>query len=288
MRILFFRYKSLDQKIKNMEIYQDDIWLVTYPKSGTTWCQEMIWLISNDLDYAKAANVKLMERFPFLELSGIVDIPENFNPFEYAKHLPSPRFIKTHLPVALLPDQIWSVKPKMIYVRRNPKAVAVSFYHHSVTLHGYRGNLNQFVRSFINDLQYWSPYHRHVIDYHNLNYENILHLCFEDMRQDLRPTLHRVCKFLGKSYTAQQILALEQHLSFDSMKNNDAVNGRYWVEHVLSQTNRHDKISDQDYQFIRRGKANGWKQELSPELIEAIDEWTQSKVADEEQAKLFR
>ena len=26
-------------KIYNMEVYEDDIWIVTYPKCGTTWTQ---------------------------------------------------------------------------------------------------------------------------------------------------------------------------------------------------------------------------------------------------------
>lgn len=31
-----------------------DIWLVSPPKCGVTWTQEMVWLIANDLDYEGA------------------------------------------------------------------------------------------------------------------------------------------------------------------------------------------------------------------------------------------
>lgn len=34
---------------------------------GTTWTQEMTWLLANNLNYQKAADVPLTERFPFLE-----------------------------------------------------------------------------------------------------------------------------------------------------------------------------------------------------------------------------
>jgi hypothetical protein len=55
------------ERIKNMEIFEDDIWVVTFPKCGTTWTQEMIWMINSNLDYEKSSLVSLNKRFPFLE-----------------------------------------------------------------------------------------------------------------------------------------------------------------------------------------------------------------------------
>lgn len=55
------------ETIKNFEVFEDDIWLVTYPRSGTTWCQQQIYLLKNELDYEKALNTKMQDRFPFLE-----------------------------------------------------------------------------------------------------------------------------------------------------------------------------------------------------------------------------
>lgn len=282
------RYKRLDQHIKDMAIKPDDVWLVTYPKSGTTWCQEMIWLICNDLDYEKAASVKLNTRFPFLELRGIRDLPPGMDPFQEAVSMASPRFIKSHLPVALLPDQIWEVKPKMVHVRRNPKSVAVSYYHHSVSLHHYKGTMDQFVRSFMKELEYYSPYHRHVIEYHHLDYhDNILYLCYEDMKKDLKSTLLRVSSFFNKSYTDEQLTGLEQHLSFDTMKNNNSVNFQEWVEFLLEKTNRADKLGDQDYLFIRRGEADGWRRELDPKLLSELEKWNKRMVDNPDNMKLF-
>lgn len=102
---------------------------------------------------------------------------------------PSPRFIKSHLPVALLPDRIWSVKPKMVYVRRNPKSVAVSYYHHYVSIYGCTATKEQFMRAFLSDQILSSPYHQHVIEYHHLDYpDNLLHLCYEDMKKVMSAT----------------------------------------------------------------------------------------------------
>nr|CAD7419302.1 unnamed protein product [Timema cristinae] len=85
---------------------------------GTTWTQEMVWCIANDLDF-QAAKVPLPERFPFLDHSPLFDytdilprIPDLQLPtfvldsVQHIADLPSPRFIKTHLPWSLLPSQI--------------------------------------------------------------------------------------------------------------------------------------------------------------------------------------
>jgi Sulfotransferase domain len=55
------------EKIKKMEVYEDDIWVVTFPKTGTTWTQEMVWMLNNDLDYETALSVDHKDRFPYLE-----------------------------------------------------------------------------------------------------------------------------------------------------------------------------------------------------------------------------
>lgn len=55
------------EKVKNFKVYEDDIWVVTFPKCGTTWAQEMVRLISTDLDYERASKINLDVDFPYLE-----------------------------------------------------------------------------------------------------------------------------------------------------------------------------------------------------------------------------
>jgi sulfotransferase len=112
-------------------------------------------------------------------------MPPNESPFRNADTMTSPRFIKTHLPPALLPTQIWTVAPQIVYIHRNPKDVAVSYFHHTAMLHDYTGNMEDFVESYIADLAYYSPYHQHVIEYSELakGNENVLLLKFEDMKK---------------------------------------------------------------------------------------------------------
>lgn len=60
-------YIDYAETIHNFEIRADDVIIATLPRTGTTWTQEMIWLICNDLDYETAKTKILNERFPFLE-----------------------------------------------------------------------------------------------------------------------------------------------------------------------------------------------------------------------------
>ena len=52
-----------------------------------------------------------------------------FLTYNFIDELPSPRFIKSHLPFANLPSSL-SETCKVVYVARNPKDVAVSWYYH--------------------------------------------------------------------------------------------------------------------------------------------------------------
>lgn len=41
---------------------------ITIPyQTGTTWTQEMVWLLVNNLNFGKARQIPLIERSPFLE-----------------------------------------------------------------------------------------------------------------------------------------------------------------------------------------------------------------------------
>ncbi len=65
--ILFDGYKNFADTIYEFKARSDDVFVCTHPRSGTTWTQEMVWLICNDLDYETARAEVLNKRFPYLE-----------------------------------------------------------------------------------------------------------------------------------------------------------------------------------------------------------------------------
>lgn len=60
-------FQPILDRVHNFEVREDDVWIVTSTKCGTTWAQEMTWLILNNFDFEKAKMDDLTIRSPFLE-----------------------------------------------------------------------------------------------------------------------------------------------------------------------------------------------------------------------------
>ena len=136
-------YSKFMEKIYNMELRSDDVFVVTFPKSGTTWTQEMVWCICNDYGIESAKSEILQIRVPFIEWDHIIDHLDLAELGQKAddgkvKKIPSieemldrksPRIFKTHLPLYALPPKLID-SCKVVICLRNPKDVAVSYFHH--------------------------------------------------------------------------------------------------------------------------------------------------------------
>ena len=57
--------QDYDNVIKIFECKDDDLWIASFPKCGTTWTQEMVWNIINHLDFKTAQEIPLNSRVPF-------------------------------------------------------------------------------------------------------------------------------------------------------------------------------------------------------------------------------
>lgn len=143
--------------------------------------------------------------------------------------MPRPRHIKSHLPLALLPKQLWTVKPKIVYTARNPKDVTTSFMHHYRHLQGFQGSQEDFLDGILADKIMYCPQIKHATEFWSISHlDHLLFLHYEDMKRHLPEVLQKVCRFFGKSYTKAQLDDLERHLMFDTMK------GRCVHRHLIS------------------------------------------------------
>ncbi|XP_014215952.1 sulfotransferase family cytosolic 1B member 1-like [Copidosoma floridanum] len=289
-----YRYAEQGEGFFNFEARPSDVWVLSYPRSGTTWTQELVWLVANDMDFDTANTRLLAERFPFLEFS-MFHHPELTKEFlehnkldakkqelckELAKpgyevlaNMPSPRFIKSHFPFSLIPNVVNS-GCKMIYVARNPKDVAVSWYklNQAFLTQGYVGDFAQFWKFFKNDLTAWSPYWEHLKEaWDNRKNENLLFIFYEELQENLRDVIERVAKFLGKAYSMEQVDRLVDHLSIDNFRKNLMVN---------TQELKDCGIVRKESEFVRRGVSGGWKDYFTDELEIEADEWIEKSLKD--------
>ena len=157
----FFVKSGVHKRIWNLKPREDDIWLVTYPKCGTTMSQELLWQMSRGCNVnSEESKTQLFTRSPFIEMGGMRLEEDCINknerpvyiqdPITYAESLKSPRILKTHLPVSMLPPTVLKTS-KVIVVARNVKDACVSFYHHEKLLkhHGWSASFEDYVEFFM-------------------------------------------------------------------------------------------------------------------------------------------
>ncbi|XP_049841721.1 luciferin sulfotransferase-like [Schistocerca gregaria] len=278
--VLPARYMRDARRILDLEVRPDDVWIVTLPKCGTTWSQEMVWLLMNDCDLEKAKQTPLTERFPFLEITSVtpnlsVKVPHSIDQVQSMK---SPRLIKSHLPLELLPRQIRTVKPRIMYMMRNLKDMIVSYYHHYQLWGECHLTLDEFAECFMEDIPMYLPYWEHVIPFWNMRQEpHVLFYSYEEMKEDLATVVRRMAAFLGKPIAEEMVAKLVDHLSFDSMRDNPAVNNSSAVEHIRKE-HQLEPAASTGRSFMRRGVVGEGGQRLSEGVQRRLERWTEERL----------
>ncbi|XP_068615721.1 sulfotransferase 4A1 [Brachionichthys hirsutus] len=188
------------EEIADFSLRSSDIWIVTYPKSGTSLLQEIVYLVSQGADPDEIGLMNIDEQLPVLEYPqpGLDIIQE----------LTSPRLIKSHLPYRFLPAALHNGEAKVVYMARNPKDLVVSYYqfHRSLRTMSYRGTFQEFCRRFMNDKLGYGSWFDHVQECweHRMD-SNVLFLKYEDMYKDLRTCVAQLARFLGVSCDKAQL-----------------------------------------------------------------------------------
>ncbi|XP_066494729.1 sulfotransferase 2B1-like [Tiliqua scincoides] len=238
------------------QLMDDDVVNVTYPKSGTNWMAEILSLIRKDGDPTWVRNVFLWDRVPWFETATSQSTILNYTP---------PRFMSSHLPFQLFPKSFLRSKAKVIYTVRNPKDVLVSFFHFSNSFKILKdpGNMQDFMDTFLRGDVIYGSWFDHVKGWLAMkDMPNFFLITYEELQQDLRGSVERICRFLGKELTSQQIDSVVENASFETMKNNKMSN--------FTQV-PNDMMDHSKGKLMRKGKSGTWKSCLTVAQNEHFD-----------------
>uniref|UniRef100_A0A0A9WPB6 Sulfotransferase 1C4 n=1 Tax=Lygus hesperus TaxID=30085 RepID=A0A0A9WPB6_LYGHE len=281
-------YRDHAEGFFNLEVKKDDVWIVTYPRSGTTWTHEMMWIMTHGMDFEKAKSVWHGDKFLFLEQSILgskkmkakfmedhknVEEREEMHSrmrgpgYELIKQLETPRCIKTHLPLSLLPPNLLDTA-KVVYVARHPKDCAVSnYYHNKGTPVGFEAEFEQYWQLFKDGLLMFGPHTEHVKEaWERRDHPNLFFFFYEDLKKDLPGMTRKMAKFLEKYISDSDVEAMVNHLSFDKMK---AIENEF----VKKATG---PFRGPRYGHFRQGKS-GYKEEFK-NIGRAVDEWVEKMI----------
>lgn len=274
-------YKDDANQFKTMTVRPDDIWVTTIPRSGTTLAQELVWLLKNDLDYEKASKSVLDERYIFTGLGlmrnkGMGAIltekaPCHGSVMEALQNEPSPRFIKNHFPLSLLPGNLLDTA-KVVYVARDPRDVAVSCYHLTKLLKNGPENFKLFWNLFIKNLLQYSPFFPHLKEAWALRHHpHMFFIFYKELSKDMPSCIKRMAKFLDKEVTDEQVVKLCDHLNIDNFRKNESVNSMWLTR----------RVGDPDAEsFIRKGKTGGWREHFDEEMTAQAQQWMRENLSD--------
>ncbi|XP_076035137.1 sulfotransferase 1A1-like isoform X2 [Oratosquilla oratoria] len=293
-------YLEMADKIYDFKFRESDVVVMTHPKCGTTWTQDLLWnMVHNPNIDNPAAEEAVNGRSPYLEvdillmgkmkemmlsdtsnpmLKQFAELCPGANPadgigIQMAAATPGIRIIKSHLTFPLLPPDLLDTT-KVVYVMRNPKDMCISYNHHCrmARFHDFQGNMDLFVDYLTNDELFYGPYWNHVKEgWKRRDHPRLYVLFFENLKADPVAEVRELDKFLGTDLTEEQMTKVIEHTSFDKMKARDA---HFPVTEEMKKKILNQEVVQNEGGFFRKGQVGDFKNKLTPAQESKIDAWT--------------
>ncbi|XP_046550454.1 sulfotransferase 1C2-like [Haliotis rubra] len=252
------------RNMKSFRLREDDILLCTYPKSGTHWT----WEILNMIVAGKAEYTKHWQNSAWLE----------YRTEEELETLASPRIFHTHLRPRQLPESVWKLGCKIVFVQRNPKdCVVSSFCQESSQMWTddardtvcFTGSWSDFLSLYQDGCVVFGSIFDYILDWNKAAEQfNICQVQYEDMKKNCSKEIRRMAEYLDRPLPEKTYVEIAEACSFSNLKH------------------ANEKIKDQTYHFqwqqgtsgyFRKGKSGGWRNWFTVAQSERFNEIYKSK-----------
>lgn len=259
---------------------KNDVFLVTAPKSGTTWLKAILYaLINRAVHPPKSPQHPLLNKTPHQ----LVPFLETLKPFEYDTVCNSSdsgtRIFATHCALVSLPksitDNSTSLNCKIVYLCRDIKDNFVSYFHfaNKANLRSSPISLEDTFNLYCKGISSSGPIWDQILAYWKESLEKpnkVLFMRYEDVKNEPQVQLRRLAHFLGKPFSQEeensglvdQIISL---CSFDTMSKLE-VNNTGKDSHSIS-----------NGAFFRNGVVGDWKNYLSAHMVSRLDGISEEK-----------
>jgi Sulfotransferase domain len=215
---------------KPYPIYPDDVFFVSYPRSGSSWLRPLVTVALN-AESATEGRSSFNAAIPDMYGAGSRLV-------EYCR----PRMIKSHEPYQPL-------YPKVIYLYRDGRDVAVSYYNFYRTVRQYGGTFDDFLGLFLKGKVNFGRWDIHVDSWMFGEFSApLLAVAYEELHRNTSKTVARVMEFLGHSSSDKAIQTAVAQCTFERRQ-----------EHVKNRSPHYLK----GYRGGVGGKAGGWCENLS-------------------------
>jgi len=247
--------KRRDRTLFKLHLDLSDIFLVGHPKSGNTWLAYMLAiLIRRDFGHQITLS-NIGEYIPVV----------HGRDRKIAKYsnLPKPRVFRNEWPVH--PD----LYPKVVYLVRDPRAVLVSYYHMYRTITpDCEMSIRAFVEEYLSHGCIWNleplvRWDRQVLVWKKRAERegNVMIVKYEDMVIGRAQVLKGLIKFGEIPCTQADLDIAVARGSFELMRKDEEKHGAESYPGAVGKRGR----------FIRRGKIDGWKDEMDLPTLKQIE-----------------